>query len=134
MTNIKQPALSADFEIQEQKFTVKYPNSGQMIEIAVLKAKLSEGQYAQLLFQRSNESTISLQMIDAYSFFTIMIPDLKNSLNVKSLYDLTILQSAELIHVYDDILAPWLDAWTETINNRLSQLRGDTSKSNKDLV
>lgn len=63
MTTITKPATSVKVEIQNQSFDISYPKSGEMIDIANLKSKLSDGQYSQLYFQRSNESDIALKLI-----------------------------------------------------------------------
>lgn len=132
-TTITKPSTTIKVNIQGHEFDINYPKSGQMIDIANIKSKLSDGHYAQLLFQRSNEADMAIKLIDAFCFFSIMIPNLKKSLEVTSLYDLEILQSTELIHVYDNKVSPWLDSWTEAINNRLTELKGEET-GNRALV
>lgn len=124
-TEITKPATTIKVTIQNHEFDINYPKSGEMIDIANLKSKLSDGQYAQLLFQNSNEGDMSVKLIDCFCFFSIMIPKLKESLEVKSLYDLEILQATELIHTFDNIVSPWLYSWTVAINNRLQELKGE---------
>ncbi len=131
MSKITKPSAELDIKIQEQAFKIKYPNSGQMIDIATLKAKLSDGQYTQLLVQRSAESGISLKLIDAYCFFSIMAPTMRDHLNVKSLYDLEIFDSVELIHVHENEIIPWMEQWIQVINNRIEELENKNDTNGK---
>lgn len=126
LEELQKPNASIDVSIQDIGFTFNYPTSGQTIDIAVLKAKLSENQYSHLAFQNSTEAQFALKLIDAFAFLTIMIPDLKTRL-AKSLYDLKAEESLELIHLYENNIQPWLDQWTEFLNNRIAELKGEAS-------
>jgi uncharacterized protein with NAD-binding domain and iron-sulfur cluster len=130
MAQISKPSNEIEVTIQDQKFKVKYPSSGEMIDIASLKTQLSSGQYSQLLVQRSSESGLAVRLIDAYAFFTIMVPTLRDQINVKSLYDLEIIDSVEVIHVYDNIIVPWMEQWIEIINKRINDLLGVEGEKN----
>lgn len=61
---------------------VKYPNVGEKIKIENLKILLSNGQYGD--FARSSHKTALqlLDLIDAYSYFSILIPEMKLSIDV----------------------------------------------------
>lgn len=132
MSELTKPKTEIQIKIQNFEFTVKYPLSGEMIEIATLKAKLSDNQYNELMYQNSTEAGFALKLINTYCFLTVMVPSLKDKdkLNVQSLMDITALESVELIHIYDNQISPWLSEWTEIINQRINELKGTPEKKN----
>lgn len=133
---MEKPEIELKIKIKDTEFTIKYLNSGSMIDLAVLKAKLSDNQYTELAFQRSNESSLALRLIDTYAFFTIALPQLKNHLLKQSLYDLETEESLELIHIYNTNIEPWLNKWTEYLNSKIEELKGNknTGNSKNNLV
>ena len=133
VTNLVKPSTEIEVKIRDIKITVRYPKSGEMIDIAVLKAKLSDHQYSSLFLQTSFEAPLALRLIDAYSFFQIMVPDIKKNLTLDSFYELSVLDSLELIDVYENQILDWLNEWTETINKRVEELKSKSDKS-KPLV
>ena len=78
---MQQPKRTTEFKIKDHTFEVSYPKSGQMIDIAVLKSKLSDNQYTNILTQYSGEAPLAVRLIDVYSFLTIMIPNFKENIN-----------------------------------------------------
>lgn len=130
---IQKPNASVEFKIQDSEFTVAYPTTGQIIDIAVLKAKLSENQYSFLAFQSSGEAHFALKLIDAFSFFSIMTPELKKKMAI-SLYDLQAEESLELINVYEKTVLPWQNQWAEYLENRMNEIQGNSSNGKRDLV
>lgn len=128
VSNLTAPSTEIEVKIRDTNIIIRYPKSGEMIDIAVLKAKLSDHQYSSLFFQTSLEAPLALRLIDAYSFFQIMTPDLKKSLMLDSFYELSVLDSLELIDVYENQILEWLNKWTEVINKRVSELRKESEK------
>ena len=131
---LEKPQSEITVNVLDNKFTVQYPKSGQMIDIAVLKAKLSENQYSSLLYQTSIEAPLALRLIDVYSFLTIMVPKIKEALAKKSFYDLEAFEAVELVHMYDSQILPWLNKWTQYINNRLDELSGNNESDKSKLI
>lgn len=131
---LEKPESEISVKVQDSSFVIKYPNSGQMIDIAVLKARLSENQYSSLFYQGSIEAPLALRLIDVYSFLTIMAPKIKEVLATKSFYDLEAIQAVELVHMYDEQILPWINKWTEYINNRMSELKGEGGNEKSKLV
>lgn len=127
---MEKPEIELKIQIKDTDFTVKYPKSGQMIDIAILKAQLSSNQYSELSFQRSSESSLALRLIDTYAFLTVMLPQLKEHLLKKSLFELETEESVELIHVYNNEVEPWLNKWTEYINGKINELKGNKTEVN----
>lgn len=132
--NLEKPESSIKVKLYETEFEIKYPNSGQVIDIAVLKAKLSENQYTALSSQFSAEAPLALRLIDVYAFLTVMVPNFRENLAKKSLYELETFESIELVHIYDSQINPWLEKWTEYINNRIKELKENTKSSKSQLV
>jgi hypothetical protein len=99
MNTLTKPVTQIEIEIQNHKFKVSYPLSGEVIDIATLKSRLSDNQYNELMYQNSTESGFALKLINCYCFFKVMVPDLIAKLNISSLLHLTALDSLELIEV-----------------------------------
>lgn len=131
ITQLEKPSSELTIYIKDVSFNVKFPTSGQMIDIAILKSKLSDNQYNSLFLQSSLEAPLALRLVDAYSFFQIMVPELKKNLTLDSFYDIEVLDSLELIEVFESQIQPWLNEWTKVINERVEELRRkDSGKRN----
>ena len=102
--------------VQGQKFTLKYPNVGQYIDIKVLETKLAQGMVSQLVSATPSHLDAYL-FITTYAHLTILCPELIKSLNVNSLLDLSIDDFEELSEVYLKEIQPWLDS----IKNEMKQ-------------
>lgn len=124
------PSKKITITIQEQDIEISYPKAGQFIDIAILKTKLSDGQYNRLFLQQSHDSGLSTKLIDCFSFLSIVVEDIKEKLNIGSLYDLELIDAIELIDVYENTIVPWMIEWTETINKKIEELE-NKSKQNK---
>lgn len=120
---IEQPSTTLSFEFKGKSFEIKYPNSGQMIDIAVLKAKLSDNQYTSLISQYSVEAPLAVKLVDAFSFLRVVCPSFIDNLATKSFYDLEVHESIEIVHAYDEKIFPWIESWTTYINDKIKSLK-----------
>lgn len=104
-------------EIRNNNYTVNYPNTGQLIDIELLKAKIADGNYDTLRFSMNPLFQEQANKIDMIATFNILIPQLREDINVRSLFDLTEEQSDELLEVYLKQFLPWYTPIKEAIKN-----------------
>lgn len=107
--------------IRTNEYEVTYPNTGQLIDIELLKSKIADGNYDTLRFSINPLFQEQANKIDMIATFNILVPELKNNLNVKSLFHLTEEQSDELLKVYLDQFLPWYTPIKEMIKNPKAQ-------------
>lgn len=71
-------------KIEKEIYEVKYPNVGEQLQIESVKELLSNGKYAQLAATGSKTATQLLDFIDAVSYFTVLIPAIKEKIDLKN--------------------------------------------------
>jgi hypothetical protein len=71
-------------KIEKEIYEVKYPNVGEQLQIESVKELLSNGKYAQLANTGSKTATQLLDFIDAVSYFTVLIPAMKEKIDLKN--------------------------------------------------
>ena len=108
--------------VKGNSYDVEYPNTGQQIDIELLKAKIADGNYDALRFSSNPLFQIQADKIDMIATFTVLVPKLKDHLNVKSFFDLTEEQSDELLQVYSQQLMPWYIKLKEAVRNPKEQV------------
>lgn len=95
-------------KVQDQTFTLNYPNVGQFIDIKVLETRLSQGTSAQLVAGTPAQLDAFL-FITTYAHFAVLCPDLLKQLKVTSLLDLSIKDFEELSGIYLKEIQPWIE-------------------------
>ena len=103
--------------IKGNNYDVDYPNTGQQIDIELLKAKITEGQYDALRFSLSPTFTEQADKVDMVATFSVVIPQLKNDINTDSLFKLSEEESDQLTEVYNKQYLPWYQKIKEAIKN-----------------
>jgi hypothetical protein len=71
-------------KIDKEVYDVGYPNVGQQLAIEALKELLSNNKYAQLAATGSKTALQLLDFIDAVSYFTVLIPAIKEKIDLKN--------------------------------------------------
>ena len=104
------PQSEISISFKDRSYTVKFPNSGQFIDIEILKSNLSGGSYKNLF-----GSTVSAQWaryyIDTVSTFNVLLPNLIEGLNTDSILNLSMTDSMPLVREYKDKFLPWYNEW-----------------------
>jgi hypothetical protein len=86
---------------------VKYPNVGQVLEIESLKSALTNGTYGDLVRMNTRSSNQALDIADTIATFTVLIPEFRETLNVKSYTELDPFDAKKLVVVYKNKFFPW---------------------------
>ena len=128
MTNKKEmPASKIDLKIGENIYSLDFPNIGQLISIERLKIKMSDNTYNQLLFGPTKQSQLAFTAVEAIATFTILIPKLKEDLQIKNILLLPLPRIKEITGVYEEIFYPWYEEWFNIINE-------DTTKEESEQI
>lgn len=111
------PERKKKFKILENTYEVDFPNTGGLMEIEIMKAQLSRGQYSALAENSTVISSYSRFLIDMIATFTVLFPDLKKDMNVKTISELNPLDSKKLLKVYLGEVLPWMNEWFNVLNS-----------------
>lgn len=111
------PDRKKKFQILNNEYEVNFPNTGELFEIELLKASLSKGQYGSLIENGTSASRYSRYIIDMISVFTIIFPELKKDMKVKTISELEAIDSKILLKIYVKEVLPWFDSWMEVLNH-----------------
>jgi len=123
---------SKKLEIRGNVYDIDYPNTGQQIDIELLKAKISDGNYDILRFSTNPMFQAQADKIDMIATFGVLIPQLKKDINVSSLFFLEEEASNELLSVYEEQFGPWYAGIKKSIQDPKKEL--DQKEEPKDLI
>jgi hypothetical protein len=105
--------------IGDNSYTVKFPDTGQLIDIEQAKASIPSPR---------NQTTSALwayNLAIAIETFRIVIPSLQDDLNVKNVYKLSLLESQKLVEAYIRQFKPWFDNWIDIISDIFEDAEND---------
>ena len=111
---IEVPSKTFNLKIKEQTYEVKFPNTGQLLDIQQRKSIITNGQYGNF----SDQGTSGLYakyLADMIATFEVLIPKLKADLNV-SIMELESADSKDLLNVYLTDFLPWYEKWLTFLN------------------
>lgn len=103
--------------IKSNSYEVEYPNTGQAIDIELLKLQIAGSNYDALRFGASKMAQEQADKVDMIATFNVLIPKLKEDLNTKTLFDLQEEQANELLTVYQEQFLTWFSPIKEAIRN-----------------
>ena len=96
-----------------RNYTVKYPNVGQLIDIATRESNLSRGAIKDLMFSGLADQQDAYVYIKVIAFVEVMLPKLIDDLKVETLLELAPEDFQQLTQVYLKDILVWLNAWKE---------------------
>lgn len=111
------PSRKIEICIGHNSYEVKFPNTGQLLDIELLKIQMSNNQYDTLKFSFNPVFKRQVVTIDCVATFNTLIPKLREDLNVKSMYTLEVEQMSEILKVYEEIFLPWYEEWDSILSN-----------------
>lgn len=109
-------------EVRGNTYDVTYPNTGQQIDMELLKAKIADGNYDTLRFSNNPLFQDSADKIDMIATFSVLIPQLKKDINVDSFFKLEEEVTQELLEIYSLKFIPWYTELKKAIREPKSQL------------
>lgn len=105
--NLTKMNRTTTLEVLNNSYTVDYPNTGNQIDIELLKAKISDGNYDTLRFSSNPLFQAQADVIDMIATFSVLVPQLKEDMNVKSFFELQEEETDVLMKVYTEQFIPW---------------------------
>lgn len=102
---------SCEIEIKGKKFELMFPSQiRQQMTIETNKGMISEGQYAVLSFNNTVGGNRILDMVDMFSHFAVLIPNLGEVLGLKEgqkFMDMDFEEGKELLKQFQEVYAPF---------------------------
>jgi hypothetical protein len=92
--------------IKGHKFEVRFPNTGQLIDLEQWISRLS-------MPSNTGASLWAYNLAIAITTFRTLLPQLEEKLNVESFEKLSVGESSELVKVYLKEFRPWFDQWID---------------------
>jgi hypothetical protein len=120
-------------EIGGQKYELKYPSVGQIIDIDNKKMLLSNGEYSNYVANpiKTRSLVWTLDLIDTISHFIVLIPNLPRELKLDSFLEVDPITAKELVRVYKQDFLPWYQELMKFIHDEtVSELESTDSNAN----
>jgi len=92
-------------------YDLEFPNTGQMMDLAILKVQLSNGNYNRISNTTLLGDKLAQFSIDTISHLTILCPELLKTLNVASYSEMEMKDMTILINIYLEKILPWMNSW-----------------------
>jgi hypothetical protein len=120
-TEIKTPPRTIAVTIQGNDYSIPFPNTGQLMDIEVLKVSFARNSYDGIANARTNSSDYVRFLIDALSTFTVLCPGLKKDLKVENFAALDAIDSKRILDAYLNKVLPWMKEWESVLNSELPE-------------
>jgi len=111
------PAKEISFKVLDNNYTVKYPNTGQMLQIESMKSTLTGDSYGSFMRAETTAAAIAQLTTDMIAFFTVACPQLRKDLKVDTFSELEALDNKALLKTYVKTIRPWLTEWEQILNS-----------------
>jgi len=104
-------------KFKENEYQLSYPTVGQLIDIRVKEQLLSKGTTKELLTGINAD-------VDGYIYITtiahieVLLPNLIKDMKVP-LLEMGLLDFQDMVDLYSDQIAPWLNDWKEQIKEKM---------------
>ena len=105
-----------------KKYFVTFPTVDQFIQIEAMKVSLSNGTYGQMMKAQSRTGNMALDLIDAFSTFLVMLPELKAEGGLpEDINTLSPAQIAQLLIAFKTQYYPWFNTIMKGIEDQVKQ-------------
>ncbi|MEO6682380.1 MAG: hypothetical protein ABIN48_06100 [Ginsengibacter sp.] len=88
-------------------YIAKFPNVGQLMDIESMKMALTNNNYTTMAFSGLKVHVFQLDLADAISYFAILIPDLRDNLEIKNWRELDTIRAKKIVESYKKSFLPW---------------------------
>ena len=105
------PSSVIKIEYKGTTHELKFPNTGEMMDLAILKVQLSQGNYSRIANTTLLGDKLAQFSVDTIAHLTVLCPDLIKSLNVASYSEMEMTDMALLINIYLESILPWMNSW-----------------------
>lgn len=119
------------FTIGKKTFTANFPNIGQLIDLESLKQALTGNRYGQMAASGITSMYYALDLVDAISFYQIVIPEVAKYYDIRNYTTLQIDDMQDLMDAYKNEIKPWFDQTMSELKG-ISANGGDAETENND--
>ncbi len=99
------------------EYELKFPNTGQLMDLSLMKAELSNGNYNIIANMPALADNLAQFSIDTICHLTVLCPELLKSLNVKTYSEMELVDMKALIQIYIKDILPWMNSWYKVLND-----------------
>lgn len=111
------PSRTIKINYKGKEYDIEFPNTGGLMDIAVMKAQLSAGMYNQIQVSSAMSDNLARFSIDTIAHFSVLLPDFLKDLNVKTYSEMDLMDMKELVMIYIEEIFPWMTSWMKLLNN-----------------
>lgn len=111
-TKPKLPAREITFKVDENSYTIKYPNTGAFLQIETLKSTLRGNNS----LPETTSGQLAYFTADMIAFLSTCCPEMRKDLKVNTFSELDMLASKKLLNIYIKTILPWLTEWEILLN------------------
>lgn len=118
------------FNVGEKKFTAKFPNVGQLIDLESLKQALTSNRYGVMASSGVSSMYYVLDMVDAIAFYQVCAPSVGKYYNIQNYASLEPEKLQDLMDAYFKDIKPWFDKSMTELKKIGSNDNNETSTEN----
>jgi hypothetical protein len=98
------------FKLDKNQYELKFPNVGQYMDIENMRIGLTNGAYTEMLRTGLKSSYFNIDLVDAISILYVLVPNLRNDLNVTNYNELDVFMAKKIEKAYKNEIKPWYDS------------------------
>lgn len=125
-------------EVAGNSYPIKLPNMGQLIEIEMIKAQITNGTYGQIVGNMSALGVMSLDMVDMIATLNVLCPTMLSDMKVDNWAQLDVFDILEIYRGYAESVSPWFKEFStkvlEVWNKSTDSLTKKESSDEKEPV
>ncbi len=122
-------------KIFNKQYTVHFPNVDQFLQIEATKTSLAGGQYGQMVAARTRTALMALDMIDAFSTFFVLLPELQaEKVLPANVNELGPDQIGQLLVAYKTQYFPWADKIMRGIEEQVKEAQKALADAEQELI
>jgi hypothetical protein len=118
------------FNIGQKKFTAKFPNVGQLIDLESMKQAVTNNRYGQMAISGIVSMYEALDLVDAITFYQVVVPEVGKYYDIQNFGSLELDKAKELVEVYQFVIKPWFDKTMQELKG--IRIDETTETENKD--
>lgn len=100
----------------EKEYVIEFPNTGDLMNIDLLKIQISDGRFDTLKFSFNPDFIKTATRIETIATFNVLLPQLRKDLNVDSMMKLQVEQMEVIEDAYTNQFLPWYEEWLVALN------------------
>lgn len=98
-------------------YDVEFPNVGQLQDIEAFKIAFTGGRYVEMALGGLRTQAFALDLADAIAYFSVLVPELKHDLKVKSWRDLDPFTAKEIVKAFKLDFMKWYKPLVDDLYN-----------------